>query len=153
VVVSDGTASSAPFPLQVSVTPVNDVPVITGQQSLSTTQGQPVTLSVTDFTVEDPDNIYPNDFTLSIVEGANYTVSGNQVVPAAEFSGVLTVGVVVNDGQANSAVFQATITVAVEDGPPVITGHTPLETPEDNPITLEPGHLTVEDPDDNYPTG
>src|SRR5690606_39227992 len=112
VVVSDGTASSAPFPLQVTVTPVNDAPVITGQQSLSTTQGQPVILSVTDFTVEDPDNIYPNDFTLSIVEGANYTVSGNQVVPAAEFSGALTVGVVVNDGQANSAVFQATITVA-----------------------------------------
>ena len=48
--------------------------------------------------VDDPDNVFPDDFTLTVVAGANYTFEGNVVTPAEDFNGNLPVAVTVNDG-------------------------------------------------------
>ena len=55
---------------------VNDIPVITGQKPLSTMEEAALTITLNDLTVNDSDNIFPNDFTLTVQEGAGYTVAG-----------------------------------------------------------------------------
>jgi len=104
----------------------NEPPVITGQVPLSTPQNTELTLVLGNLTVTDPDNVYPADFTLNVQTGANYTVSGATITPATGFTGSLTVPVTVNDGIANSAVFN--VTVSVVDNAPSPCG-TPAQSP------------------------
>ena len=151
--VNDGTTSSAPFDLQITVNSVNDVPEITGQVSLSTSENQPIQIDLANLTVSDPDDVFPADFTLSVQAGTNYSVSGNLITPASGFNGVLTAGVLVNDGAANSLVYNLQITVTPVNDPPVITGQIPLSVAEDNTLTLLLSDLTVTDADNTYPTG
>jgi uncharacterized protein involved in outer membrane biogenesis len=61
-----GKNDSAPFELQITVVAVNDSPIITGQKKLTTNQATPLALKLTDLNVTDPDNAFPQDFTLSI---------------------------------------------------------------------------------------
>lgn len=153
VSVNDGTTDSAPFGIQITVVAVNDAPVITGQQSLSVNEDQAIALGLTHFQVSDPDNTYPTGFTLSVFNGENYTVSGTSVIPATGFSGTLTVPVQVNDGVANSNIFQAQITILPVNNAPVITGQQVVSTPEDVPVTIQLSHLTVFDSDNTFPSG
>lgn len=153
VKVNDGTDDSNVFGLKITVNPVNDVPVITGQSPLSVGEGQPLTLATSQLQVSDPDNSYPADFTLSVLSGSNYSVSGHVVTPAANFNGTLQVRVFVNDGTANSAIYNLEITVNATNDVPVITGQVPLQVNEDVSIALKLADLTVSDSDDPYPTG
>ena len=151
VTVNDGTDTSAPFDLLVTVNPVNDAPVITGQVALATPEDTALTLTLADLTVTDPDNAYPADFTLTVQAGADYTVSGAEITPAASFAGALTVPVTVNDGTDTSAPFDLLVTVNPVNDAPVITGQVALATPEDTALTLTLADLTVTDPDNAYP--
>lgn len=153
VTVNDGTADSAPFNLQIIVTALNDPPVINAQTPLSTDENIPVALDLALLTVSDPDNSYPADFTLSLVAGNNYAISGNVVTPANGFNGILSVSVFVNDGTVNSNLFDVQITVNATNDPPVITGQRTLTLVEDNAIVLSPPDLIVTDPDNVYPEG
>ena len=151
-VVNDGLSNSAPFDLLIAVDPVNDIPEITGQSTLTISEGQSISLDLSQLTVNDPDNSYPAGFTLSIFSGTNYTVSGSTVTPALGFNGVLSVGVLVNDGVANSAVYDLQVTVTPVNDPPVITGQTALTVEEDNALMLQLSNLTVTDADNSFPT-
>lgn len=99
------------------INPVNDVPVITGQTT-TLTIGQeldlPIFLDV--ITVEDVDNSFPGDFSLSIAEGDKYWVSDNIVTPKEGVLGTLSVPVTVNDGQNSSEPFSLTIEVVEVTG-------------------------------------
>ncbi|HEY0741867.1 MAG TPA: tandem-95 repeat protein [Chryseosolibacter sp.] len=152
-VVNDGQASSASFPLSITVNAINDQPVITGQASLTTTENTPLTLALSDFTVTDPDNSYPTGFALAISPGANYNVSGTTITPVAGFSGTLSVNVSVNDGSTPSAAYAASVTVTAVNDPPVITGNNPVSVAEDNSLTIQLANLIVTDTDNAYPTG
>jgi len=151
VTVSDGTDTSDVFNLEVTVTEVSDVPVITGQNPLITPEETPLEITLGDLTVTDPDNTYPDDFTLTAQDGTNYTRTGNTVTPADDFNGTLTVPVRVNDGTADSEVFSLEVTVTAVNDAPVITGQTSAVTPEETELALTLGHLTVTDPDNTYP--
>jgi gliding motility-associated-like protein len=159
VVVNDGTDDSNTFSLQITVNaaaPVNTAPTITGQQTLSTEEDQPITINLSDLTVTDPDNVYPTGFTLTLSAGANYTVNSNVITPAPGFTGTLSVPTVVNDGTDNSNTFSLQISVTpkpVINTPPTITGQAALSTQEGQAITIQFSHLTVTDPDNTYPTG
>jgi gliding motility-associated-like protein len=153
VTVNDGTNTSVPFSLSITVTAVNTPPTITGQTALTTPESTSITLLLSHLTVTDPDNTYPNGFSMAVGAGSNYTVSGTTVTPVAGFSGTLTVPVTVNDGTDNSAPFNLSITVSDVNAVPVITGQVPLTTPRNTPITIQLSHLTVQDSDNNYPTG
>ncbi|CAB1081302.1 hypothetical protein D1AOALGA4SA_8957, partial [Olavius algarvensis Delta 1 endosymbiont] len=72
VKVSDGASDSDVFNLSVAVTPVNDVPEIEDQVSLTTPEETELTISLNDLTVSDPDNDYSADFTLMVLDGENY---------------------------------------------------------------------------------
>lgn len=154
VTVSDGEASSAPFNVSITVIPppVNVPPVITGQRTLSTLRDHPVAITFAHLFVTDPDNSYPSAFTLALQDGLNYTVNGNQVIPATGFTGTLSVGVVVNDGTSSSNVFPFQIAV-IEPAVLQITSQKTLETPEDTPIAIALTDLVVNDPENRYPEG
>lgn len=147
VTVSDGTDVSAAFDAEVTVIAVNDAPVISGQTSLSTPEDTALALELADLTVTDPDDTYPDDFTLSVQPGTDYTVAGTTITPAAEFSGALTVPVTVNDGDADSTSFDLAVTVIPVNDPPVITAQSALSTTEDTPLALSASDVTIADPD------
>ena len=153
VTVSDGQASSDVFPLTITVNPINDVPVITSQVTLSTPENTPLTIIPGNFTVTDPDDTYPADFTLTVLAGTDYTVNGTTITPNAGFAGTLSVGVTVNDGAVDSDPFAATVSVTAVNDPPVITGSNPVSVAEDNAITIQLANLIVTDTDNSYPTG
>lgn len=98
--------------VNVDITAANDAPVITGQSALRTWETTALTITLGDLTVTDPDNTYPDDFTLSVQDGASYSRSGNTITPAADFSGNLSVAVVVNDGTDDSNTYNLTVYVA-----------------------------------------
>lgn len=111
VVDEDALSQPAPVP--------NQAPTITAAASRSTAEDVALSLSLTDLTVSDPDDTaYPSGFTLIVLAGSNYTVSGTTVTPAADFNGALSVAVKVNDGDADSNTFNVPVSVsAVADAP------------------------------------
>lgn len=97
---------------KISVNTFNAIPVITAaSDSLATYQDTPITIKLSDLLVSDPDNIYPDDFTLVVQTGVNYSVSGSTVTPDINFVGTLSVQVLVNDGISNSNSFSLSIEV------------------------------------------
>ena len=153
VYVNDGDANSNTYNLTVAVTAVNDVPVISGQNSVSTPEETAVTILVSHLVITDPDDTYPGGFTLTVLDGTNYTRSGNTITPAANFSGNLTVPVYVNDGDANSNTYNLTVAVTAVNDVPVISGQNSVSTPEETAVTILVSHLVITDPDDTYPGG
>ena len=150
--VNDGTDESATFPLQVTIRPVNDAPVITGQIPLSTYVDTPITIAFANLFVTDPDNIYPEGFSLKISNGFNYKVSGTTITPAANFTGTLTATITVDDGSASSQPFP--LEIRVLDAPnvaPVIVGQKPISITQGSALTVQFSHLEVYDPDNSYP--
>ncbi|MBM3151129.1 MAG: tandem-95 repeat protein [Chloroflexi bacterium] len=91
-------------------------PVITGQNPLATDEDTNLTIALGDLTVVDDDSTYPDDFTMEILPGANYSVVSNTgpdstILPASNFNGALTVPVTVNDGGNASASYDLSVTV------------------------------------------
>ena len=112
-------------------------PQITGQRSISVAEDESVQLRVTDLTIVDPDNSYPNDFTLEVSDGENYTLSGTTVTPALNFNGRLTVPVRVSDGLSFSNTFRVAVDVTPRNDPPVANGAPPdQEAIEGEPFSL-----------------
>ncbi|MCP4344379.1 MAG: hypothetical protein GY795_02510, partial [Desulfobacterales bacterium] len=129
--------SSAAETASVTVTPVNDAPVITGQNSVSVPEDTPLTVGLHHLLVTDPDNSYPTGFTLAVTDGTNYTRSGIVVTPVANFVGTLTVPVKVNDGSADSNTYSLSVSVsAVDDGPTVAGPISDLTANEDSADTV-----------------
>ncbi|MGC3948681.1 MAG: tandem-95 repeat protein [Chryseolinea sp.] len=154
VVVNDGSNDSAPFNVRITVMPVNDAPVITGQIPLTTKKNTLITIPLSALTVTDPDNTYPTDFSLKILSGDNYSVAGNILTPAIDFVGALTVSVMVYDGKANSPVFNLKVDVVSPDNAaPTITGQRQVRTAQHTPVTIQLSNLIVVDPDNEYPRG
>ncbi|MFG6687519.1 T9SS type A sorting domain-containing protein [Mariniflexile sp. HNIBRBA6329] len=90
----------------------DNAPIVTGTiENLTTPQDTPKLISVTDLTIEDPDNAFPDDFVLTVLDGENYTVVNNTITPDLGFLGSLSINLVVNDGQGNSQPFQINIEV------------------------------------------
>jgi N-acetylglucosamine-6-sulfatase len=93
--------------------PYQDVaPIITGQNPLAIGENAAFRIKLDDLVVTDPDNTYPEDFTLSVEEGPHYTITGVQeITPDPGFTGMLQVGVTVSDGLEDSAPFSLEILV------------------------------------------
>ncbi len=146
VVVNDGSADSNTFSLTISVTAVNDAPVIAEQEVLSTPEETELTLTLSNLMVTDVDNTYPVGFTLTVRPGANYQVSGNTITPALNFNGDLTVPVVVNDGSADSNVRNMVITVTPVNDAPAVTSAAVAEVTQGFPYSYVVAGTDVEDP-------
>ena len=77
---------------------------------------------MSDIRVNDPDDEYPRDFSLTINPGPNYSINGLTITPVQNFAGVLSIPVVVNDGRNDSQPFNLQITVSPVNDAPIITG-------------------------------
>jgi hypothetical protein len=103
VIVNDGFEDSAVFPLQVNVTPINDAPAFAGvvPPGLTTLEDTTLTIVVTDLVIADPDNIVPDDMTLTLLPPLpedNYTLAGaTAITPALNFNGQLNVVATLTD--------------------------------------------------------
>jgi hypothetical protein len=120
VTVSDGEADSQPFELQIDVMPVNDAPVITGQNPLETSAGTPFTITVQDLRIDDPDNELA-DLTIFVQDGVGYQRVDNTITPEPGMVGELRVGVIVSDGELESENFILMVLVTPDVTPPELT--------------------------------
>ena len=122
---SDGTVNTdLEFPLEVFN--LNNNPEILDHSDLSTNEDTDITIYLSDLVVEDIDND-PEDLTLIVLTGTNYTFAGNTVTPAANFNGTLTVRVQVHDLVGYSDPYNLPVTINPVNDAPVITS-TPIET-------------------------
>ena len=131
---------------------VNDAPVITGQISIQTNEDTPFTLLSSHLLVTDVDNTYPDDFSILIQNGTNYTLSNNQIIPALNYHGTLTVPVQVNDGESNNSnsnTFNLSLTVLPVNDPPIASNDRAY-TAENTPINIT---VLGNDNDSNDPLG
>jgi len=101
----------------------NEIPEIIGSATTITTElNRSLILLLSDILVEDGDDSFPNEFTLTIQEGENYLVGDdNAIIPTPGFIGTLMVPIYVNDGKDDSPIFNLEITVTP------ITGIAPSE--------------------------
>jgi gliding motility-associated-like protein len=159
VTVHDGKDESERFGLKITVVdnaPANIRPVITGQVDLHVDKNESIEITLAHLTVEDADDNYPSGFSLKILDGPSYSVNGTTVTPDDGFVGILSIPVTINDGKQDSDVFNLKVTVsdAVHNNiPPVITGQTGLTTFKNEPIRIRLSHVSVDDPDNPFPTG
>ncbi|MFT7696602.1 MAG: hypothetical protein ACI9RY_000079 [Reinekea sp.] len=126
------------------VTGINTAPTISGQNALATNEDTSLILSTADFTLIDPDD---TNFTLTVGSGLNFSVSGNTVSPAANYNGILSIPITVNDGEVDSASFAAAITVNAVNDAPVIAALTAISLAEDGRYDFDLSDVTITDPD------
>ena len=83
--VSDGKAVSEPFTVTVKVISVNDPTIITQKAPVPFVMDEDTTRQITfdDLEVTDPDNIYPDDFTLKVKNGNFYSVEADNTIRPA----------------------------------------------------------------------
>jgi hypothetical protein len=148
VIVSDGTASSAVFPYEATLTPVNDAPLITAQAGpLTVAEEGSLTLDRSSVEFSDPDNTAAELTFTVLADPTRYTLTGNTVTPLEDFNGSLPVQVRLDDGALESNPYTLSVTVTPVNDKPRLTAHAVLAIDEDVPLTLTVADLTVVDPD------
>jgi hypothetical protein len=130
---------------------INDAPVIVGQAQLQTLEDEPISLTEESMVISDPDvdPAFHVSFELTVYGGENYTHVGNQVVPANNYAGGLTVPVTVSDGAADSASYDLQINVLPVNDPPVFIDQGPLETLERTPLEITIDDIVCDDVDND----
>jgi hypothetical protein len=110
--VHDTASISDEVQIEIEVTPVNDAPVIVDVISqISTPINTPIEITLSDILVSDPDNVYPDDFSLELLDGEYYSLSKNLVRPDSQYTGILNIPIKVFDGLDSSQVFQLQVEV------------------------------------------
>ena len=118
IAVNDGNKTSETYALLITV---NDELQITGQEPVTIDEDTSFKITPSHLQVYDPKNEYPANYTIQIKEGENYTVKGNEIIPAHNFFGELKVNVAVTNGEFTSRTFDFQITLSpVNDAPELI---------------------------------
>jgi hypothetical protein len=93
-------------------------PLINSQNVISLSEDTNRQINFTDLNVSDADSAYPQNFTLTIQTGDNFSINQQFLRPDADFNGVLSVPVTINDGELDSNMFMLQVQVtAVNDAP------------------------------------
>ena len=120
-VVGKGDQGSEVFAIEVTVNAINDAPAISAVNELAVDEDTPLTITADNLTIADPDS---DSFTVTVMEGENYTVSEGTITPAANYNGALTVKLKVSDGELESEEATAQVTVNAVNDEPVATNDT-----------------------------
>ena len=149
--VFDGTDYSVnEYNMNINVLPINDRPVIVGQDYIEMDEDLSWNLLLQHLVISDPDNPDQSNFQISIQCGRNYLCTeGTTIVPVANFNGDLLVFISVNDGIEESEVYSLHITVNPVNDLPEITGQAKLSTNEDVEKRLYVSDLSFSDPDND----
>ncbi|MDM8524924.1 Ig-like domain-containing protein [Desulfococcaceae bacterium HSG8] len=125
----------------------DNTPRITGQAPLSVPEETSLTIEHSHLIVTVPGNICPADFTLTVLDGANYIRSENTVTPEASFNGELTVPVKMKNSTTESNVFDLRIIITPVNDAPVLDNSGDMQLsdiPEDIPEDENLGTLVSE---------
>ena len=144
--VSDESDHSQTAQFKINVTPVNDAPTaLSSLTEFAGTQGELIEMTLADFSAEDVDNTYPDDFTLKILAGTHYETLASGIQTSIDFSGNLTVPVAVNDGEFNSDTLQLTIPIALIAATPDLHSIQLFPNPATDYINFKnsPGDLSI----------
>ena len=106
--VTDGKDTSNVKTMTVTITPVNDAPILTSVSDTTISEDTPLTLSIANVTTT---NVDGNPLSLVISKGDHYTVTANTITPIANYNGTLSIGISVTDGKDTSNVKTMTVTV------------------------------------------
>ena len=119
----DGEYYSNEATVSITISPVNDSPVITYATTFETDEETPFDVVVGDFIIEDSDTDI-GSISIQISDGENYTAAtiadGYTITPAANFSGGLVVPVIAFDGDSSSAVWDLFVEVIGGNDAPVV---------------------------------
>lgn len=122
----DGQRLSKRATVRIQITPEDPIPPeIVDQRDVAVVEDQSVEIQLQDLLVVDPDNDYPQDFTLEVGDGENYTRIGTTITPVANFNGQLTVAVRVNDGTNFSNWFNLRVDVTPQNDVPFVVSPVP----------------------------
>ncbi|MEE6131985.1 tandem-95 repeat protein [Priestia sp. GS2] len=143
VFVTDGQGGNATSSQVITVTPVNDAPVVPNYQ-ITTNEDTPITSEVIATDVEGNPLTYsllvaPTNGTAVVNPNGVYTYT-----PNANFNGTDTLTVLVDDGQGGTATSIITVNVIPINDPPVGPNDITLVTNED---TTVPGQVVATDPE------
>ncbi len=121
--------------LIVTVTPVNDIPTLTQVDTLTVLEDDTLIVPVnrSDAFDSDTDSL---SLILEVTPGAQYTVSGDTLIPFSDFNGELTVPVRAISGKDTTQPVLMTVLVTPTPEPPTLTFVTPLTIPEDSSAVL-----------------
>jgi Leucine-rich repeat (LRR) protein len=134
-IVNDGKTASSQVTFFIKIQAVNDAPIITAlTNSLIINEDDSITLTLNNFKVKDPDNAYPQAFTLTVFDSTNYTHSNLKIKPLSNFAETLWIPVTVNDGTDNSNRFVFPIKVIPVNDQPTLAVTSPA-----NNTTMEFG--------------
>ncbi|TLU83214.1 MAG: hypothetical protein FDX30_09175 [Chlorobium sp.] len=158
---SDSSAASTSTVQTITITPVNDAPVVTSA-GMTVSEGGTVTLTPGDFGISDPDS---SSFTYSVsgIRGDYFQLSGAAGAPVTSFTSAQLSGgqvqfvdngdetapafsVTVNDGSSDSNTLVASITYTPVNDAPVVTSAS-MTVSEGGTVTLTPGDFGISDPD------
>lgn len=122
--VSDTAELSNSINVSITVNAVNDAPVIESVTPQSILEDTSLFVSEQILSIIDPDS---SDFSVSLGLGEHYQIAGNEIIPDANWFGVLNIPVTINDGEldSNTANFELTVE-SVNDLPELITAELPL---------------------------
>jgi gliding motility-associated-like protein len=148
VTVNDGKDDSDVFPLKVNVVEENMLR-ITGQQNVTMLEDSTLALGVTSLIVSDPDEKFPNGFSLTVLSGDQYSLEGQTIRPAKNLSGNLKVNVQLIRGSEIVQSYTLLVVVLPVNDPPALTWDTQQVeySKEKSPLTLAADAI-VSDPDD-----
>ncbi|RMG23252.1 MAG: hypothetical protein D6730_14770 [Bacteroidetes bacterium] len=154
--VFDGESESLPLSVPLRVEPVNDVPVIHAYHPPAYPgrymEDTPIRIFTHLLEVEDPDNQFPDDFSLRILPGEHYTSRNDTVFPEQDYADSLFISLVVSDGINESPPFFWNILLQPVNDPPRITGFRgQLMATAGEPFHIELDSLIVEDIDNEFP--
>jgi hypothetical protein len=93
-------------------------------------------INFADLNVSDTDSAYPQDFTLTIQSGDNFSINQQTITPDTNFNGTLNVSVVVNDGELNSNVFVLNVQVVAVNDPPIANNDSISVQKNSAPVTI-----------------
>lgn len=149
--VIQGLKKSASRSVNFTVLPVNDPPVISSQTRTPVIMEETsYSILPTDLNILDIDNP-PQDLSIQVLSGPNYSCTNNTVTPAIDFCGSLPVNIRVNDLSSSSEVFSFTLSVSPKNDPPVIVSASPATINEDTPRKMRLIDYQVTDPDNFFP--
>jgi uncharacterized repeat protein (TIGR01451 family) len=131
---SDGLLTGAVATVSLSVTNINDAPVL-GLDEFPAVEDTPLDLPVLD----NDGDVDGDPLTISSVTDTNVTIIGGTnlvYIPPADFNGTNTFTYIVDDGNGGSVTGSVTVTVGAVNDDPTLNGESG-STAEDTPLTVD----------------
>lgn len=106
-----------------------------------------ISLKLIDLIIED-DNLFPDDFNITIGNGDNYSLSNDTIMPNKDFYGEISIPIKVYDGYDMSDVYNYKLKIYPVNDAPVILGEAhSISTIKNQNIELSISDLNIADPD------